>query len=59
MKEIFKKSDDEKKEKKGPTEIVSFLSLVCYIYIFFNFKKNTERLFFSSFVSQIKSMLSI
>lgn len=33
MKEIFRKSDEEKQEKKGPAQLVSFLNLVCY-YIF-------------------------
>jgi hypothetical protein len=36
MKEIFKNNDDQKEEKKGPAELVSFLRLVCQIY--FNFK---------------------
>jgi len=40
MKEIFKNNDDQKEEKKGPAELVSFLRLVCQIYFNFKSKKN-------------------
>jgi hypothetical protein len=39
MKEIFKKDDNAKKEEKGPTEVVSFLNLVCHM-LFFPIEKN-------------------
>ncbi len=32
MKEIFKKKKGDEKEEKGPSEVVSFLSLVCYLF---------------------------
>ncbi len=33
MKELFEKeTNDEKKEDKGPAQLVSFLSLVCHIF---------------------------
>jgi hypothetical protein len=33
MKEIFEKAtNDEKKEDKGPAQLVSFLDLVCLIF---------------------------
>jgi hypothetical protein len=54
MKEIFKKDDNDQKEEKGPTEAVSFLSLVCFI--FFSIKKKQTKTI-SSFVSQMKAML--
>jgi hypothetical protein len=32
MKEIFRKQKKDKEEKKGPAEVVGFLSLVCDIF---------------------------
>ncbi len=46
MKEIFKKDDNAKQEENGPTETVSFLSLVCHLS--FRIEENKRRVFLVS-----------
>jgi hypothetical protein len=48
MKEIFKKDNNAKQEQKGPTEAVSFLSLVCHLFC--SIEKLNWRIFLVSFL---------